>query len=198
VRHLWQPGRFDRCSLASQFALHLRPGRIDARFPNPSAEKEFAQASGRTDTAGKTDQETFHAVLSERANHYLVRQLCWVLTLQGLETYLLQPRDPVDIDLLVEAIRPAPSPDDVDVVIGLRGPIAPPERCNGLMVPLVAFDQIYSFNRNTLIDAIPKPADTNAERFGPIAEELFNRIMQVTDNAGATSEHRAVNYLALR
>jgi hypothetical protein len=173
-------------------------GRIEARFPNPSAEKEFAQAGGRTDTAGKTDQEAFHAVLSERANHYLVRQLCWLLTIQGLETYLLQPRDPVDIDLLVEAIRPAPSPDDVDAVIGLRGPIAPPERCNGLMIPLVAFDQIYSFNRNTLIDAIPRPADTNAERFAPIAEELFNRIMQVTDNAGATSEHRAVNYLALR
>ena len=28
-------------------------GRIEARFPNPSAEKEFAQAGGRTDTAGK-------------------------------------------------------------------------------------------------------------------------------------------------
>jgi hypothetical protein len=127
-----------------------------------------------------------------------VRRLCWVLTIQGLETYLLRPRDPVDSDLLVEATRPAPSPDDIDVVIGLRGPVAAPEMCNGLMVPIVAFDQIYSFNREALLDAIPRPADTSAERFAPIAEELFNRIMQVTDNAGATSEHRAVNYLALR
>ena len=173
-------------------------GRIEARFPNLAAEKEFAQASGRADTAGKTDQETFHAVLSQRDNRYLVRQLCWVLTIQGLETYLLRPRDPVDSDLLVDAIRPAPSPDDIDVVIGLLGPIAPPEMCNGLMVPMVAFDQIYSFNREALRDAIPRPADTSAERFAPIAEELFNRILQVTDNAGATSEHRAMNYLALR
>jgi hypothetical protein len=101
-------------------------GRVEARFPNLAAEKEFAQATGRTDTAGKTDQQTFHAVLCKRENRYLVRQLCWVLTIQGLETYLLQPRDPADIDLLVEAIRPAPSPNDIDVVIGLRGPIAPP------------------------------------------------------------------------
>ena len=28
----------------------------------------------------------------------------------------------------------------VDVVIGTRGPIAPPEMCNGLMVPIVGFD----------------------------------------------------------
>lgn len=173
-------------------------GRVEARFPNLAAEKEFAQATGRTDTAGKTDQQTLHAVLSKRENRYLVRQLCWVLTIQGLETYLLVPRDPADIDLLVEAIRPAPSPNDVDVVIGLRGPIASPEMCNGLMVPIVAFDQIYSFDRDTLIKAIPKPEKTTAAQFGPAAEELFNRIIQLTDNAGATDENRVLNYLAMR
>ncbi|MDD5322546.1 MAG: hypothetical protein PHD43_18415, partial [Methylococcales bacterium] len=114
------------------------------------------------------------------------------------ETYLLVPRDPADIDLLVETIRPAPSPNDIDVVIGLRGPIAPPEMCNGLMVPIVAFDQIYSFDRDALIKAIPKPEKTTAAQFGPAAEELFNRIMQLTDNAGATDEHRVLNYLAMR
>ena len=173
-------------------------GRVEARFPNLAAEKEFAQATGRTDTAGKTDQQTFHAVLSKRENRYLVRQLCWILSIQGLETYLLRPRDPADLDLLVAALRPAPSPNDIDVVIGLRGPIAPPEMCNGLMVPIVIFDQIYSFDRDALIKAIPKPEKTNAEQFGPAAEELFDRIMQMTDNAGATPEHRALNYLAMR
>jgi hypothetical protein len=173
-------------------------GRVEARFPNLAAEKEFAQATGRTDTAGKTDQQTFHAVLSKRENRYLIRQLCWVLSIQGLETYLLQPRDPADIDLLVEAIRPAPSPNDIDVVIGLRGPIAPPEMCNGLMIPIVAFDQIYSFDHDALIKAIPKPEKISAAQFGPAAEELFARIMQLTDNAGATDEHRVLNYLAMR
>jgi hypothetical protein len=173
-------------------------GRVEARFPNLAAEKEFAQATGRTDTVGKTDQQTFHAVLSMREHRYLVRQLCWVLTIQGLETYLLVPRDPADIDLLVEAIRPAPSPNDIDVIIGLRGPIAPPQMCNGLMVPIVAFDQIYSFDCDALIKAIPKPESTTAAQFGPVAKELFNRIMQMTDNAGATDDHRALNYLVMR
>jgi hypothetical protein len=173
-------------------------GRVEARFPNLAVEKEFAQAIGRTDTAGKTDQQTYYAVLSKRENRYLGRQLCWVLSIQGLETYLLMPRDPADLDLLVEAIRPTPSPNDVDVVIGVRGPVAPATMCNGLMVPIVAFDQIYSFDRSALIQAIPRPELTSSAQFGPAAEELFNRIMQLTDNAGATDEHRVLNYLAMR
>jgi PatG C-terminal len=154
--------------------------------------------TGRADTAGKTDPAAFRAVLTQRENRYLVRQLCWVFIIQGLETYLLVPRDPADFDLLVEAIRPAPSPNDIDAVIGLRGGIAPPEMCNGLMLPIVAFDQIYSFDRGALVKAIPKPDKTSAREFAPAAEHLFNRVIQLTDNAGATDEHRALNYLAMR
>jgi hypothetical protein len=173
-------------------------GRVEARFANLAAEKEFAQATGRTDTAGKTDQQTLHTVLSQRENRYLARQMCWVFIVQGLDTYLLLPRDPADIDLLVEAIRPVPAPNDIDVVIGVRGPIAPPEMCNGLMVPIVVFDQIYSFDRDRLIGSIPKPDKVKAEDFTATASELFDRCMQMTDNAGATGEHRALNYLAMR
>jgi PatG C-terminal len=173
-------------------------GRIEARFPRVSVEKEFAQATGRAETSGLTDRQSVQRVLSQRQNRYLVRQLCWVMTIEGLETYILVPRDPGDFDLLVEAQRPTPSPMDLDCVIGIRGPIAPPEMCNGLMVPIVAFDQIYSFNRDALIKAIPKPEKTTAAQFGPAAEELFQRIMQLTDNAGAIVEHRVVNYLAMR
>ena len=173
-------------------------GRIEARFPRPSVEKEFAQATGRADTSGLTDRQALHKVLSQRQNRYLARQLCWVMTIEGLETYILVPRDPADLDLLVEALRPTPQPWDLDCVIGVRGPIAPPEMCNGLMVPIVVFDQIYSFDRDSLIKAIPKPEKTSAKEFAPAAEELFDRIMQMTDNAGGTDEHRALNYLAVR
>ena len=173
-------------------------GRIEARFPRLAVEKEFAQATGRTETEGQTDQEAFFNVLSQPQNRYLVRQLCWVLTVQGLETYILQPRDPRDFDQLVEAIRPQPSPMDIDVVVGMRGPIAPPEFCNGLMVPIVLFDQVYSFDRDALIKAIPRPDEMEEEQFEAAAEEVFDRILQMTDNAGATDEHRALNYLTTR
>lgn len=173
-------------------------GKVEPRFPSASVEKEFAQATGRAETVGLTDRQALHAILTQPQNRYLARLLCYVLTIGGLETYILQPRNPLDFDLLVEAIRPVSSPMDIDIVIGVRGPIAPPQMCNGLMVPIVAFDQIYSFERNALISSIPRPETIVADRFTPVCEELFDRIMQMADNAGATDEHRALNYLLVR
>src|SRR4051812_40384949 len=133
---------------SSSFVYAL--GRVEPRFPSPAIEKELAQSVGRAEAAGLTDREALHAALSTRANRYLARQLCWVFVIEGMETYLLTPRDPADFELLVEAVRPAPHPADLDVVIGTRGALAPPEACNGLVVPVVAFDQLYSFGRDAL------------------------------------------------
>jgi PatG C-terminal len=171
--------------------------QIEARYPLASIEKEMAQATGRTETAGRTDQQAFHQVLSRRENRYLARQMCWVLMIQGLETYILVPRDPADIDLLCSAIEPHDSPW-ISLVIGTRGPIAPAEFCNGLMIPIVFLDQLYTFSHESLIEAIPRPEGADAQQFGAASRELFDRIMQMTDNAGATDEHRALNYLAAR
>ena len=177
-------------------------GRIMARFPTMGVEKEFVQATGRTgkDTTELTDQETIHSILSKPENRYLVRKMCWVLTTEGIDTYILQPRDPADYDLLVEAIRPVPSPIDIDVVIGIKGPIAPPEMCKGLAVPIVAFDQICSFIRPKLMEALKeKRSESNSgEDYSTAEEELLNRIIQTSDNAGVTDEHRALNYLIVR
>jgi len=46
--------------------------------------------------------------------------------------------------------------------------------------------------------SIPRPERVSAERFREAAAEVFDRIMQLTDNAGATDEHRALNYLTVR
>jgi len=183
------------------FSFIFALGRVEMRFPSLAVEKEFAQSTGRADTTGLTDREAMRTVILDRSNRYLARQVCWVLTIEGLDTYLLRPRDAADYEMLLETMRPEPSPLDVDVVVGLRGPVAPPEMCNGLMVPIVAFDQIYSFDRDTLIKAIPRPETIAAgkdKQFRTAAGELFDRIMQIADNAGATDEHRAVNYLAVR
>ena len=183
-------------TLPTQYVFAI--GNVEWRFPTIGVEKEFAQATSRANTKGLTDRAAAHAVLSERANRYLARQICWILTIEGLETYILVPHDPADYDQLLEAVRPQPSPLDLDVVVGIRGPIAPAEMCNGLMIPIVIFDQIYSFDRDAFIKSIPRPEKTTAKEFGPAAEELFDRIMLAADNAGATDEHRALNFCAVK
>jgi hypothetical protein len=164
-------------------------------------QKEFAQAMSRAEVEGLTDRQALHSVITDPANRYLARHLCWVFTIHGMETYIIVPRDPTDLDLLVQTVRPEPRGDDVDVVIGVLGPTAPPEVCGGLSLPLVMFDQLYSFDRESLISSIPQPEGTRgakAANFRAAAEEVFDRVFQLADNAGATDEHRALNYLAVR
>lgn len=173
-------------------------GNIEIRFPSMGIEKEFVQASGRAETAGLTDQQVLHSVLTMPQNRYLTRQVCWIMSIEGLETYLLQPREAADFDLLLEAVRANPGRQDVDVVVGVRGPIAPASMCNGLTVPIVGFSQIYSFDRETFIKAVPVPKDMKAGAFAPTVGELFDRLLKAADNAGATDEHRAMNYVATR
>jgi hypothetical protein len=56
-------------------------GRAEFRFPRISVEKEFAQVLGRDKASGLTDGQALHEVLSKRENRYLVRQMCWVMTI---------------------------------------------------------------------------------------------------------------------
>ena len=70
--------------------------------------------------------------------------------------------------------------------------------CNGLSVPIVGFSQIYSFDRSTFFNAVPVPEKQDEKRFRAATGDVFNRILKMTDNAGASDEHRALNYLATR
>jgi PatG C-terminal len=180
----------------SQFVYAL--GRVEPRFPSMAVEKEFAQAIGRSDATGLTDRQALESIVTQRENRYLARRLCWVFSIEGVDTYVLFPADPADLDLLVESVRTAPRATDIDVVVGMRRSLAPPEVCNGQVLPMVAFEQLYSFDIDSLVKSIPRPEKTTAKQFEPVAEELFSRVAQLADNAGATDEHRALNYLTVR
>ena len=176
-------------------------GQIETRYPSLSVEKEFAQTVGGASQAGLNDRQSVKRGIAERQNRYLARSLCWVLTIERLETYILVPRDPVDFELLIDAYREEPRRDDLDVIVGVQSGIAPPHMCNGLTLPIVVFDQLYSFDRDSLIESIPKPdsvAQKDLAEFHSLAGVLFEALTQIADNAGATDEHRAINYLMVR
>ncbi|MEV3954327.1 hypothetical protein [Streptomyces albogriseolus] len=181
-------------SLPHVYAL----GRIDFRFPSTGVEKEFAQTIGRTRTANLTDRQALCEALARSENRYLVRELTFVLTIHGMDTYLLEPFDPRDFDLLADAVRPRPRPDDLDVVIGNRVACPSNGDCDGRALPVVRFSQLYSFDSDSLIGALEKPEKMSGEQFDDDAQELLARIMLMADNTGVAPEHRAINYLAVR
>ena len=49
-----------------------------------------------------------------------------------------------------------------------------------------------------LIKSIPRPEKIAEKAFVATANELLDRIMLLADNAGATDENRALNYLVMR
>ena len=151
----------------------------------------------RAGASKDTDREAMAKLLRDPSNKYLVRQLCWVLSVLGVETYILVPRDG-DYQPLIDAYRAEPNPGDLELAIGIRGPIAPPTMCNGLQVPIVLFDQIYAFDRDSLFKSIAKPKEAEPKKFMTAIGEMFERIMLQSDNAGATDCDRALNYLAVR
>lgn len=172
-------------------------GKIEPRMPSISVANEIAQVGQLQDNTGLSEDHVLYNIL--KANRYLVRELCWVLTIEGIETYLIYPRDPVDYDMILEAIRP-PEPNDKEqkfkekfnLVVGVKGPIASAEMCNGLMVPIVVFDKVYTFGIETLLLSVASPDDLDS------AEEIFDRIRKSLDNTGSQDEHRALNYLSVR
>lgn len=170
-------------------------GEIDWRFPDASLENEFHQVRHATNVEGLTQQEIEKKILAE--NRYLARQVCWVMRSQTVETYVLLPRDTADYARFVAGLRPN-TRNDYDLVIGVRNGPAPPDTCGGLSVDLVFVDQIYSFNRDILLDEIKKPPKANAQEFANSSREVFDLIQQMGDNQGNQDRHRAGNYLAVR
>lgn len=176
-------------------------GKIGFRFPNRSLEMELYQAIGQQpqgENKGLSKHEIDFKILTDPNYRYIARQLCWTLSIENLETYVLLPQDPFDIDRLAQALRPNPDVGDIDVLIGSLGPISPPELCNGLMLPTVMVDQVYSFDREELLKAIPRKDGLDEKQFKKTSSAMFNKIIQIADNAGSTDDHRALNYLAVR
>jgi len=181
------------CSAERKFVFAI--GSIDARFSSLSLEQEYNQVISIENTNGQTDNQLLHRTL--KGNRYIAREMCWIYSIEGIDSYILVPKDPLDIDILVESLNQKTEGEDTSVLIGEMGPIATADMCNGLSLPIVFFDKIYTFSQEQLIDAIPKN-DVKDKEFNVSATELFNRIKQISDNIGLSDEHRALNYLSVR
>lgn len=173
-------------------------GKIRPVFRSLSIEKEYAQVLGQSSTSGLTDMQALKDILLKRENRYLVRQICWVLNIEGLDAYVLHPMDLDDLDYFVNAFHPPAEPTDINVVIGVKGPISNPHLCGGLTLPICVVTNLYSFDVASLIKTLPKPKNSEEKKFREAAKEMFYRILQLADNFGSTDEHRALNYLAVR
>lgn len=200
-----QPGAAPQgdCGCGGASAVDAGPpvyaiGHVEARYPTLGIEKEVVQVVAREGLSG-TDQRVLYEVLKKPHNKYLTRRLCWVLRIEGFDAYLLKPEDPgYGFDLLVESIKPSEHNLDMDLIIGNKTGTASPSLCNGAVLPIVTFDQLYSFEQDHFLNMVraDDKSKTKAERESDQA--LLHHLLQLADNTGVEDEHRALNYLTVR
>jgi len=175
-------------------------GTVTARFPTLNIEKEFMQAWGKAPTAVLTihDSDKFE-VLSQGQNLYLVREMCWVFQSGDIDVYILTPRSYVELTDLVSCLSPTPNQISYALVVGRLGPVAPPSVCNGIQLPMVSCDQVFSFTGEAFINSIVSAiGEMEGVDVMTSANTAFAAMALLTDNTGQTDEHRAINYLTFK
>jgi hypothetical protein len=173
-------------------------GQMELTYPHEWVEQEFKHRASLLDTKNLSEYQVMHKLITDENNLDLVEELCVVWKTQGLQTYILEFRH---IEALVELHPAAPDPGLVGVCIGELGPMAPADKCNGLVLPIVKVSSFYYFDLPTFAKSIPLSKSTTpaqAKDFAEHASELFQRILLTADNHGAKPEQRTMNWAAVR
>jgi hypothetical protein len=190
------------CSACAAAGPDTRPryvyaiGNVSARFPSEDIEKEVLQAVRGADTQNLTDRQVLHRILSDPANAYIAREMCWVFSIGQLDAYILAPRSGIELADLIDSLKVSNSggSTETSAIIGIRSAgNAAPSTCNGLELPVVAVSKVYTFDINEFFKQIPNNEGKDAS-----ARELLDRLTHMIDNVGELDEHRAINYLGLR
>jgi hypothetical protein len=177
-------------------------GRLYARFPSLGAEKEYAQLTGG-DPDALVRTAALKDALSRGENRYLARQMCWVISGPSSDACLLVPRDGSDLAELIETL----TDDDNTVQVLVGSPALGPAMASPCLVgglPAVWPDQLLSFRRDELLEALAEASDwemrggSQPEMWRRIAGGLFDHLTQRTENRGISPVHRAMNFIALR
>lgn len=183
-------------------------GRIEVRFPSLGLEREYQQrerALAQAPEAAAPERRLARVGAVLEKNPHLAAQACYLFTVGGNPAYILAPAANYLRGALFEALAAGETQDAWVVAIGRLGPMAPPQACGGVLAPVLLVDQLYTFRLDEwsvaltqTVEAALKDRHIAADEFRDTARTLFHRIVQSTENVGATDVHRALNYLIMQ
>jgi hypothetical protein len=163
-------------------------GNVRAVSPNLSVEKELLRRMNGKDFEGLAPKDALQLALTQ--NNYLARRQCYVMSTEGVESYILVPEVESLYAMLIDATR-----HEYSAVVGWVGPVAPPAVCDGLIVPVATVATIYSFDRQQFIGTIPIPAGADPARFQALAGGLWEMLIDLS--GGGQGFQRATVYIAM-
>jgi hypothetical protein len=184
-------------------------GRVAARFPSLSLEKEFYQALESTPSRPNENEfnisdsvdldvlnqelsrtEILYSVLSKPANIYIAREMSWRFqTLEGITEFRILPSGDEEVTQLVTAIAPAQQgkPDPM-ILVGETGGDRSRHRTGKLQsVRIAALKKQPSWAVNVSIKGVTPDGSSI----------LFADLQPLLENEGTSSGDRALNYVLL-
>jgi hypothetical protein len=129
-------------------------------------------ASGRIRTnrcaAGITGSLSLKTDSGALVARHVARQVRWILTVEGKPAYQLSLRDFHDLDDLINCLgRPAAQNhlchDDLDLVVETSS-LAPVDTVPGLALPVLAVDQLATFDKDQIIQWCARLSETRTSR----------------------------------
>jgi len=172
-------------------------GQIGTRCLTEGVERELRQAMGGKDPMDIANLPDLRATLTKPENRYLVRELCWVLAVDGIDSYVLAPSDPTDMVRLPEAIRPHSRSDNIDAAVGrIVDPSPADASCSQIPLPILAFDQIHSFDNKSFAKSLKQADEQEIDE--SFIVDVLQKLTSLGGGLGVTAEHRALNYVILR
>jgi hypothetical protein len=179
-------------------------GRVGARFPSLSLEKEFYQSleivapRGPSSDFNVTDPvdvdilnqelsrtDLLYSVLSKPENIYIARDMVWVFRdLEGVLEYVIVPGSDDEVTRLVNALAPGRdgTPASLILIGDMASPSGGPSSITAPRVRLVAL-------RTQLV---PAPIGAN-----PGDQTLFQQVQSLLINPGKKDGDRALNFVLL-
>ncbi len=178
-------------------------GKLDVRFPNLGLEREFQRAAQRIGAAASPRGERIASVLRE--HRHIALRVCPLLLVGGVPAYVVAPSAAYVRDSLIDALIETDKADQWAVVSGRLGPLCRPTDCGGVVAPVLACEELYSFSVGEWsrdLAAALQPA-VQAKRVTEkavvrAAAEVFGTVVSSAENAGASDPHRALNYALVR
>jgi len=179
-------------------------GHLDVRFPSLAIEREYQQRERAIpDLPQHPRNARLLAVLQK--NPHLSMRVSYILLIGGTPVFALTPSSGFLKDAFFKALEHSHEAEHFCAVIGRVGGFTDPASYGGLLLTLVAVDQLYPFAASEWVKGlkeVAKPAlqsrKIEASGFQTVSQGIFREVMNMPDNIGMTDGHRALNYLLLQ
>jgi hypothetical protein len=131
--------------------------------------------------------------------------VCFVFMIGGVPAYVVAPVGSHTRSEVMDAVEHGQDSEHVCVIVGRAGPMTAPEHCGGVVAPIAAVSQIYSFaledwsaGLRAQLEPALKSKKIVSTKFTSVAREMFKHAVNSTENLGASDTHRALNYALLQ